>query len=412
MIFSAARIARASKLDAGAMRALARSSLPRFVFDYLEGGADEELCLSRNSLALERLLLIPERLTDVGTTQCRTDFFSRAAALPLAIAPTGCNALFWPKGDLALARAAAQCGIPFILSSAANSTIEEVSRIPGLDRWFQLYVFHDQALAESLMRRAQDAGYRVLLLTVDMPVSGNRLRDIRNGFQRDFSYRRAALDIIRRPRWTCRMLRSGKPTLANLVTDDLSPTLVAQARRLLANGSMDRSLTWRSIEWIRKHWSGPIVLKGLLNPSDAERARSLGVAGIVLSNHGGRQLDCAPAAIEMLHETARRVRDDMTVLVDGGFGRGSDIVKALALGAHGVLLGRAALYGLAVDGERGVCSVLRRLKEELERTLTLLGIARIENLRPHHVLVEHRLAALAIDDASDPNSPGNAGVAT
>jgi (S)-mandelate dehydrogenase len=150
-------------------------------------------------------------------------------------------------------------------------------------------------------------------------------------------------------------------------------------------------LTWKSIDWVRKHWHGPIVLKGLLNPADAERARTAGVAGIVLSNHGGRQLDCAPAAIEVLHETALRVRKNITVLIDGGFRRGSDIVKALALGAHGVLLGRAVLHGLAADGERGVCSVLDRLGTELERTLALLGVARVEDLRPQHVAAECRL---------------------
>jgi (S)-mandelate dehydrogenase len=224
-----------------------------------------------------------------------------------------------------------------------------------------------------------------------MPVSGNRLRDVRNKFQRHFSYRRAAFDVVRRPRWTYRMLRAGKPKLANITVNGAPPSSIAQARELLASGAMDRALTWKSIEWIRKHWPGPIVLKGLLNPTDADRARSLGVEGIVVSNHGGRQLDCAPAAIEMLYETAQRVRRDVTVLVDGGFSSGSDIVKALALGAHGVLLGRSVLYGLAVGGERGARAVLQRLKEDLERTLRLVGVTRTDELRPHHVMVERYL---------------------
>lgn len=370
------------------MRHCAKGALPGFVFDYLEGGADEERCLNRNSSALQRLLLIPERLTNVENTRCHTTFFSRPAAVPIAIAPTGFNALFWPQGDIALARAAAAFQIPFTLSTAGNSTIEEVCSVPTLDCWFQLYVFQERAIAESLMHRALQAGCRALLLTVDMPVSGNRLRDIRNGFQRHFSYRRAAFDLLRRPRWTFRMLRAGKPKLANITINGAPPTTIAQARAVLASGTMDRSLTWKNIEWVRKHWPGPIVLKGLLNPADAERARAVGVEGIVISNHGGRQLDCAPAAIEMLYETAQRVRKDVTVLVDGGFGSGSDIVKALALGAHGVLLGRAVLYGLAVGGERGARAVLQRVQEDLERTLRLLGVTRTDELRPQHVMVE------------------------
>jgi len=377
------------------MRKRAMSSLPRFAFDYLEGGADDEQCLSRNATALQRLLLIPQRLTNVESTHCRTSFFSRPAALPVAIAPTGFNALFWPEGDLVLARAAAALQIPFTLSTAANSTIEDVCRVPDLDCWFQLYVFQDRAIAESLMRRASLAGCRALLLTVDMPVSGHRVRDIRNKFQRHFSFRRVAFDVMRRPGWTYRMLRSGKPKLANITLDGAASSSLKQARDLLARGTMDRSLTWKNIEWIRKHWPGPIVLKGLLNHADAERARSLGVAGIVVSNHGGRQLDCAPAAIEMLYETAQRVRKDVTVLVDGGFTRGSDIVKALALGAHGVLLGRAVLYGLAADGESGVRSVLELLREDLERTLTLLGITRIEDLTPQHLAIERYVDCVA-----------------
>lgn len=377
------------------MRRRAAAMLPRFAFDYLEGGADDENCIERNVESLKRLLLIPERLTNVERVQCETTFFCRTAALPVAIAPSGFNALFWPRGDMALARAAASFGIPFTLSTAANSSIEEVSSVPNLNCWFQLYVFQDRAMAELLMRRALRSGCGALLLTVDMPVSGNRLRDVRNRFNRHFSYRHVALDVLRRPRWAYRMLRSGKPQLANVNIGGGSQSAVAQAKHLLANGVMDRALTWKNIEWVRRHWPGPIVLKGLLNPADAERARSVGVQGIVVSNHGGRQLDSAPAAIDMLYATAQRVRKDMTVFVDGGFHGGADIVKALALGAHGVLLGRALLYALAADGERGVSSVLHCLKEDVERTLALLGVARTEDLRPQHVAVERYVSPMA-----------------
>jgi (S)-mandelate dehydrogenase len=392
---SSPRVCHASLSASAQMRRRAAAALPRFVFDYLEGGADDEGCIERNVASLKRLLLIPERLTDVERVQSETAFFSRSAALPIAIAPSGFNGLFWPQGDLALARAAAAFCIPFTLATAANSSIEEVSSVPNLNCWFQLYVFQDRAIAESLMRRAQRSGCGALLLTVDMPVSGNRLRDIRNKFNRHFSYRHVALDVMRRPRWAYRMLRSGKPRLANINIDGASQSAMSQARHLLANGVMDRALTWKNIEWVRKHWPGPIVLKGLLNPADAERARSAGVQGIVISNHGGRQLDSAPAAIDMLYATAQRVRKQMTVFVDGGFHGGGDIVKALALGAHGVLLGRALLYALAADGERGVNAVLHGLKGDIERTLALLGVARTEDLRPHHVAVERYVSPMA-----------------
>jgi (S)-mandelate dehydrogenase len=375
------------------LRRRAAATLPRFVFDYLEGGADEEQCIERNVDALKRLLLIPDRLTSVDHIQCDTAFFCRSAALPVAIAPSGFNSLFWPQGDMALARAAAAFNIPFTLSTAANSSIEEVSGVPNLNCWFQLYVFQDRAIAEALMRRAMRSGCGALLLTVDMPVSGNRVRDVRNKFNRHFSYRHVALDVLRRPRWAFRMLRSGKPQLANLDSAGTSQSALARARQLLANGVMDRALTWKNIEWVRKHWPGPIVVKGLLNPADAERAHSAGVQGIVISNHGGRQLDSAPAAIDMLYATAQRVRKQMTVLVDGGFRGGGDIVKALALGAHGVLMGRALLYALAADGQRGVSSALHILKGDVERTLALLGVARMEDLRPHHVAIERYVTA-------------------
>lgn len=365
-------------------RDLARRRLPRFIFDYLEGGAEDEQCLLTNELALQRIHLIPRRLTNVENPTLQTTFFGRSAALPIAIAPTGFNSLFWPDGDLELARAAARNEIPFALSTAANAPVEKIAAIPGIDCWLQLYVFENPRAAERLMHRAQTAGCRVLLLTVDLPVSGYRARDLRNGFSFPFHYRRVGLDLLRHPRWTLRTLRAGIPQLPN-VADEPGASLASE-RDALTRREMSRSLTWQSIEWLRRHWAGPIVLKGILSASDAAKASEAGLQGIVVSNHGGRQLDSAPASIDMLQSIAIEARG-MTVLVDSGFRSGSDIVKALALGAHGVLLGRAPLYALAGSGGEGVIQFLSHLRADLQRTLTLLGVSRIEDLRSSHTCV-------------------------
>ena len=252
-------------------RERARRRLPNFIFDYLEGGAEAEQCLLTNEQALQRIHLIPRRLTDVANPTLATKLFGRPAALPVAIAPTGFNSLFWPDGDLELARAAAKSQIPFTLSTAANTSVEKVAAVPGVDCWLQLYVFENHRAAERLMHRAQTAGCRVLLLTVDLPVGGYRVRDLRNGFSFPLHYRRVALDLLRHGRWSLSMLRAGMPQLPNVADESCAP-LISEPNALTRR-EMSRTLTWQSIEWLRRHWDGPIVLKGILSASDAAKSR-------------------------------------------------------------------------------------------------------------------------------------------
>jgi (S)-mandelate dehydrogenase len=368
-------------------RLLARRRLPRLVFDYLDGGAEDEVCLKRNRASIEALQLRPALLNDVSAVDLSVEILGQRSALPVAITPTGLNGLFWPHGDLALARAAAACGIPFTLSTPSNVRLE---RIPlearGGTHWLQLYVMSDRSIAEQMLARALASSYSALILTADTQVSGYRERDLRNGFKIPPGYSLSMmLDMVRRPRWLLDLARTGMPKLVNLSAgESKEATLAAQA--LLLTRTTDRTLDWNSIEWIRRHWPRPLLLKGVLDPEDARRALDHGLDGVIVSNHGGRQLDSAPATIDVLPDIVAAVAGRVPVLVDSGFRRGSDVVKALALGASTVLLGRTTLYGLAAAGEAGVLGVLQMLRAEIERTMMLLGAASVRELTAERVL--------------------------
>jgi (S)-mandelate dehydrogenase len=297
--------------------------------------------------------------------------------MPLVIAPTGLNGALWPDGDVLLARAAARAGIPFALSTASNATIEDVANRAGGELWFQLYVVQ-RALAEALTKRALAAEYKTLVLTVDVPVNGKRERDMRNGFAIPFRYSpRAVLDGALHPDWLLRQLRHGLPELANFAGAG-SHDVNAQAA--LMNRQMDASFAWDDLKALRDAWPHTFLVKGLLRAEDAERCLQLGADGVIISNHGARQLEDVAAPIEKLPGFAARI--DRPILIDSGFRRGADVVKALALGARAVLLGRATLYGLATRGEEGVADVLRILRQEIDTTLALIGCARAADLSP------------------------------
>ena len=373
-------------INLGDFRGRAQRRLPRLVFDYLEGGAGSEHCLRRNCSALEALHLRPSLLKDVSSVDTSIELFGQRLASPLAVAPTGLNALFWPDGDVALARAAAKAGIPFAMSTASNARLERIPTEAGGINWFQLYVMGERGLAERMMKRAAEAGFSALILTADVPVSGYRERDARNGFRLPLKYSpRLVLDAARHPRWLMGLLQGGMPGFANLSDSDAGP-VSAQTQAALLTRTMDRTLSWDSLQWVRRHWSGPLILKGVLDPEDARRAVDRGVDAVIVSNHGGRQLDAAQPTIEVLPQVIAAVRGQVPVLVDSGFRCGADVVKALALGARAVLLGRAALYGLAADGARGAGEVLRMLAEDIARTMTLMGAARVEHLTPDRVI--------------------------
>jgi len=318
---------------------------------------------------------------DVTEVDAGVDVFGKRQALPVFVGPTGLNGLYWPRAEEALARAAHTAGVPFVLSTASTSLIEDVRAATDGELWLQLYVQKNRRIAESMMARAQTAGFNALMLTVDTMVHGKRDHDIRNGFRMPVPWTiRLMTDLAMHPRWFLRMLRQGgSPQLVNLARSSGTASNIEQQAAALSR-QMDMGLTWDDIAWVRRHWRGPVIVKGLLTVGDALRAQRAGADGIVISNHGGRQLDAAPSPLEQLPPIADAVRSKMHIFVDGGVRRGSDIAKALALGAHAVLLGRAPLYGLAARGPRGVAEVMDILRDEFEITLRLLGVAHASRL--------------------------------
>jgi (S)-mandelate dehydrogenase len=356
-------------------RLLAKKRLPRMVFDYLEGGAEDETGLRHNRAAFENIRFQPRRLVDVSTRSTQSSLFGRPLRTPMVLAPTGLNGIFWPEGDVALARAAGTFGIPFALSTASTASIEAVADAASGELWFQLYIVH-RKLAEGLVRRALAAGYTTLILTTDVGVNGKRERDIRNGFSLPARYSlRTLMDGILHPRWSMDLVRHGMPQLANFASTEASDTEVQAA---LMSRQMDASFAWKDLQWLRDLWPHTLLIKGISRIDDTERCIAMGADGVILSNHGGRQLDGAISPMDALAETAERV--SAPVLIDSGIRRGSDVVKAVAMGASAVLLGRATLYGLAADGQRGVEAVLSLLQGEIDTTLAHIGCPNISQL--------------------------------
>ncbi|MFT4194620.1 alpha-hydroxy acid oxidase [Ottowia sp.] len=362
-------------------RDLARRRLSRFAFDYLEGGAEDGRAMARNLASWGQVMLKPRAMVDVSDIDAGVELFGRQQALPMLVGPTGLNGLYWPRAEEALARAAHAIGVPFVLSTASTSLIEDVRAATSGDLWLQLYVQQDRRIAESMMARAQAAGFGALMLTVDTMVHGKRDHDIRNGFRMPVPWSaRLLADLLAHPRWCLRMLRQGgSPQLVNLArSSGMAANLAQQAAAM--SRQMDMALTWDDLAWVRRHWRGPVIVKGLLTVEDALQAQHAGADGIVISNHGGRQLDAAPSPLEQLPRIADALHGKMHVFVDGGVRRGGDIAKALALGACAVVLGRAPLYGLAARGPRGAAEVLAILRTEFEITLRLLGAVHARSL--------------------------------
>ena len=362
------------------MRRQARRTLPKMVYDYLEGGALDEYTLRANLAAYRNWRFLPRRLVDLSAVTPETSVLGQDIAFPAVVAPTGLNALFWPQADLALSRAAQRCGIPFTLSTASSMSLEQVAEGSSGRLWFQLYVI-ESGLALSLIERARSAGYECLVVTTDVVANGKRERDLRNGFGLPMRYRvRTLWDGLCHPGWSWRYLRHDLPVLGNFNAHQVpSP----EARAALLNRSMDESFDWGALDAIRQKWPGRMLVKGVLHPDDVERCRKLGMDGVVLSNHGGRQLDGACAPLDVLAQLAPMPGFD--ILIDGGIRRGSDIAKAVALGARAVMVGRAALYGLACAGETGAFHALSLLQEEYRNTLIQLGCPGTALLNPEYV---------------------------
>lgn len=366
------------------LRRIAQNRLPRFEMEYLEGGAEDEVALRRNRSIFERITWLPRMLVGTGLPDVSRTVLGDALHLPLIIAPTGFNGMIWPQGDLALAKAADAAGIAFTLSTVSNYDVLALN--PQLQRpaWFQLYPLKDQKTSDRLIERAQAAGCDKLVVTVDVPALGAREWDQRN-YSRPLKLSPSSvLDVLQHPRWLWQvMLPKGAPEFANL-TEFLPEGARSALQGVRFMGTqINPTLNWADIERMRARWQGKLILKGILCVEDARRSVEVGADGIVLSNHGGRQLDSCATGIELVGQCAAEVGDKLTLLVDGGFRRGGDVLKAIALGADAVMIGRPALYGLGAGGEAGVSHALSLLRVEMERAMTLLGCHSLDELGPH-----------------------------
>jgi len=355
------------------LRRVARRAVPNFAIEYVEGGAEDERALRWNRAALESIRFVPNTLVDSSSRHQRVAIFGQEISSPLVVGPTGLNGVLRYRGDVALARAAAAVGIPFTLSTVSNVRLEDVAQSAGGHLWMQLYVMKDRAVARDIVARADRAGYEALVFTTDANVFGYREWDRRNYRAPGKLTFRNMVDVALHPRWALDVLLHGVPWFDNIV-DFMPPEArsasggVAFFPKLFAP-----DLSWDDVAWLRKIWPRKLLLKGVLNVDDARRAVEAGCDGIILTNHGGRQLDSCVAPIEVLPEIVRAVGDRLTIIVDSGFRRGGDVVKAIALGANAVMIGRATLYGLAAGGEAGVSHALQILMSEIDRTLGQLG---------------------------------------
>jgi len=365
------------------LRLMARRRLPRGVFDYIDGGAEDERTLTDNERAFAELSFQPRVLNGVGTVDPSTTLLGRPLPVPLVLAPTGFTRIADPEGELAVARAAARAGLPYSLSTLGTRSIEEVAAVNRGAKWFQVYVWRDRGLVREMVQRAADVGYEALVLTVDTAVLGRRERDVRRGFTLPPKVGLGTLvDGALHPSWTWRFVRSEPIRFANVVGRGVGDGVDAVSLADYTNRQFDPDLSWRDLDWLRTVWGGPIILKGIQCVADARIAADAGIEAIALSNHGGRQLDGAPAPARLIAPVVDAVGDRIEVICDGGIRRGSDIVKAVALGARAAMIGRAYLYGLAVGGERGVDHVLGMLDADMRRTMALIGARRISELTP------------------------------
>jgi len=381
---TARRLVRAISL--ADVRRLAERRLPGGVFDYIDGGAEEERTLAGNCAAYDRVIFRPRILRDVSAVDPSTTLLGRVQPLPLALAPTGFTRIADPEGEVAVARAAARAGLPYTLSTLSTRSIEEVGAASDGAKWFQVYVWRDRGLVKEMIERVAHAGYDALVLTVDTAVFGRRDRDLRRGFSLPPQIGLATLvDGMRHPGWTWRFLRGGPIKFANVVGRDVGDGSDAVSLADYINAQFDPSLTWSDVEWMRSLWDGRFVIKGIQTVADAVLAADLGVDAIALSNHGGRQLDSAPAPLDLVAPVADAVGARAEIICDGGVRKGSDIVKAVALGARACTIGRAYLYGLGAAGERGVDHVLRMLDADVRRTMALIGASDVAELTPELV---------------------------
>jgi isopentenyl diphosphate isomerase/L-lactate dehydrogenase-like FMN-dependent dehydrogenase len=369
------------------LRPIARRRLPKVVFDYLDGGADGEVTLRENCRAFDDITFRPRGAVSVPTCDLRTRVLNFDLALPVLLAPVGYSRLMYPEGEIGAARSAGGAGTAYILSTISGHRMEDVKAASNGPVWFQLYLMGGRAAAEGSIARARQAGFSALVVTIDTPVAGMRERDSRNGMKElmgggVLSKIPFLGQFLSRPAWLMRfLLDGGVPHLPNVVVPGQGPLPMTDVAAALASSTV----TWQDLSWIRELWSGPLIIKGVLTGDDARRAIDEGASAVVVSNHGGRQLDCVQASIQALPEVVAAVNGQVEVLMDGGVRRGSDVVKAICLGARAVLVGRAYAYGLAAGGAAGVARAIEMLRTEIDRTLKLLGCPSIGALDRSYV---------------------------
>ncbi|MDA0231620.1 MAG: alpha-hydroxy acid oxidase [Proteobacteria bacterium] len=373
-------------INVAAFRAQAQRALPRAVFDFVDGGAGDETTMRRNVSAFDSVQIMPRPLTGASERDLSISLFGQQLSMPVMVAPTGLAGLLWPDGEAASARAAAAAGTAYCLSHGSVCTLEELAATGAAPRWMQTYIYKDRELTREIAERAAAAGYNALVVTIDCQLVGNRERDTANGFTIPprLSAGEVAGMAFKLP-WLMRM-RSAIPkiTFGNYRRPGSGEDLTALAHRMLS--LPDPGFTWADIEWLRGVWQGPLILKGVLHPKDAAEAVAHGVDGVIVSNHGGRQLDGAAAAFDALPGIAEAAAGGTAVLLDGGIRRGSHVVKALALGADCCLIGRAQLWALAVAGEAGVAHALEIFRREIDLTMGLSGLSSIEAIGPDILL--------------------------
>lgn len=363
------------------LRERARKRLPRSVFDFIDGGAGAGHTRRANQQDFEKYTLLPRVGVDVSKRDLSQSILGVSSSMPLILAPTGLSGLYYPKGEILTAKAAHQTGIPFCLSTNSVASMETISdAVPSSEKWFQLYFLKDKGLMSSMLTRAKENGYRVLCITLDLPIQGKRDQDIRNGFTVPLKLRFSTLlEVLSRPTWTFNFLMEGGISFGNFeghIQKD-SHRSIAQHIAELCDASAD----WNTIHEVIEEWNGPVVIKGILDPEDAKLAIQAGAHAIVVSNHGGRQLDQVPSSISALPKIAETVAGNAEIILDSGVTRGTDIAIALSLGANACMIGRSCLWGLATDGQTGILKAIEILRQELDTSMALLGVTKLHQLK-------------------------------
>ena len=379
---SASRVASPRVVNIGDLRLAAQRRLPKVVFDYIDGGAEGEVTLRENTRAFEEIVLRPNNAVFVRGCEMRTKILGCELSMPLLLAPVGFSRMIYPQGEITAARAAGKAGVGFCLTTISGCKLEQVAEAANCARWYQLYLVGGRECAEAALERAWKSGFTVLAITIDTGTFGFRERDVRNGAGTLMGTSRLKKipllpNLLAHPGWLSGFLRDGGMLeLPNVIVPGRGPMMLPETQAALARSVV----TWNDLTWIRKVWPGPLVVKGVMTGEDAQRSLDHGAEGVVVSNHGGRQLDGCAATLRALPEIVKAVGGRAEVLMDGGVRRGSDIAKALCLGAKAVLIGRAYAYGLGAAGEAGVTRAIEILRADLQRTMALLGVDSIAEL--------------------------------